>query len=291
MILQIVLLCLLLSCVGKSELTYRNYRLFENTPAWDLARAVQNEDVKKIDKIVKDNPELINYQEPKYGNTLLTLTVLNQQMKSFKALLERNADVNLHNTFDGSSAIIESCKLKVYDLKYTQMLIDYGADINDIETGERKKWNSTRETPLISAVASSMKFVEFLVKNGADINYTNEYGQSAFTKSVSLGYYNVSIYLLQNGADYMQPVFYRPDYNVPSDLADPNEKGTPIYLWDILREDFIDFDTDKYKYKMQIVDFLKSRGIDYHSLPIPDYVKKKAKEKYPDNWEEYLEKY
>ena len=85
-ILQLVFACLLFSCsnmcrekiVDKSELTGRDYRLFQNTPAWELAKAVEDENTEQIDKIVSENPELINYQESKYGETLLMLTIMNQ---------------------------------------------------------------------------------------------------------------------------------------------------------------------------------------------------------------------
>jgi hypothetical protein len=103
--------------------------------------------------------------------------------------------------------------------------------------------------------------------------------------------YEVSFYLLQNGADYRRPIFYRPDYSIPVEKQDPSDKGKPMYLVDVLREAFLDLDTDEYKYKMQIVDFLKNKGIDFRSTPIPEYIKKKAKEKYPKTWQEYLEKY
>lgn len=295
-----MLSCLLFSCTNtnrdilldNNNLTGRDYRLFQNTPAWELAKAVQDEDVNKIDMIVTENPILINYQEPKYGNTLLKLTVMNQQIKSFKALLERKADVSIHNTFDGTSAIIEACRLRDYDIQFAQMLIENGANVNDVEIGERKKGNSTRETPLISAASSGkIEFVELLVKKRVDINYKNEFGQSAFSESIRLKNYNISLYLLQNGADYKQPIFYRPDYSIPSEKQDPNDKGKPMYLVNVLREAFLDFDTDEYKYKMQIVDFLKSKGIDYRAAPIPEYIKKRTQENYPNNWKEYLEKY
>lgn len=300
MILQIIFSCLLLSCsninrdkpVDKSDLTGRDYRLFQNTPAWELAKAVQDEDEKKINEIVAKEPSLINYQEPKYGNTLLKLTVMNQQVKSFKALLERKADVSIHNTFDGTSALIEACGLKDYDIKFSQMLIEYGANVNDVEIGERREGNSTRFTPLIEASQSGiLELVKLLVSKGANINYRNEFNQSALSESVIQEKYEVSLYLLQNGADYKQPIFYRPDYSVPSELQDPNDKGKPMYLVDVLREDFSDFDTDEYKYKIQIVDFLKSKGIDYRTTPIPEYIKKKAQEEFPKTWQEYLEMY
>lgn len=67
MIIQFAVSCLLLSCsninrdktVSKSELSGRDYRLFQNTSAWKLAKAVQDEDVVKIDKIVSEKPGLI----------------------------------------------------------------------------------------------------------------------------------------------------------------------------------------------------------------------------------------
>ncbi len=270
MIFQIVLSCLLLSCsnrdkpVDNKDLTGRDYRLFQKTPAWELAKAVQDEDVNKIDKIVSENSGLINYQEPKYGNTLLKLTVMNQQMKSFKALLERKADVSIHNTFDGTSALIEACGSKYYDIGFAQMLVEYGANVNDVEAGKRKKGNSTRETPLIAAAQTGkLDLVKFLISKGADINYQNEFGQSALSKSIMANRYEVSYYLLQNGADYKRPIFYRPDYSVPSERQDPNDKGKPMYLADVLKEDVSDIDTDEFKYKKRIIEFLKSKGIAY----------------------------
>ncbi|MCZ8297041.1 ankyrin repeat domain-containing protein [Flavobacterium sp.] len=278
--------------VDKNDLLGMDYRLFQNTPAWDLAKAVQDEDEKKINEIVSKDPKLINYQEPKFGNTLLMLTITNQQIKPFRYLLEKRADVNIHNTFDGTSAIIEACGSKYYDIQFVEILIQNGANVNDIETGERKKGNSTRATPLIEASKSGLiDLVRFLVSKGADVNYQNEFGQSAFSESIMQKRYEISYYLLESGADYKRPIFYRPDYSIPVEKQDPNDKGKPMYLVDVLREAFLDFDTDEYKYKMQIVDFLKSKGIDYRATPIPDYIKRKAQEEYPDSWKEYLEKY
>ena len=36
---------------------------------------------------------------------------------------------------------------------------------------------------------------------------------------------------------------------------------------------------------------LKTKGIDYNSVPIPDYIIDMAKEQYPSTWKEYLKKY
>lgn len=270
MIIQLVFTCLLLSCsninrektVDISELSSMDYRLFQNTPAWELAKAVQDEDTGKIDKIVVENPRIINYQDFKYCNTLLMLTIMNQQLKSFKALLRRGADVNTHNTFDGTSPLIEACASKYYNIIFAQILIEYGSNVNDIEIGKRRQGNSTRLTPLIaSSKTGNLDMVRFLVSKGADVNYQNEFGQSALSESVMLSEYKVAYYLLQNGADYNRPIFYRYDYSVPIEKSNPKDKGEPMYLLDVLKEDVSDIDTDEYKYKMLIIDFLKSKGL------------------------------
>ena len=207
-VIHLVFACLLFSCsnmcrekiVDKSELTGRDYRLFQNTPAWELVKAVEDENTEQIDKIVSENPELINYQESKYGETLLMLTVMNQQLKSFKALLKNGADVNIHDTFDGTSSLIMACSSEFYNITFAKTLIEYGADVNDVETGERRKENSTRFTPLIAASRTGrLDLVRFLMSKGADVNYQNEFGQSALSESVMVDEYKVAYYLLQNG--------------------------------------------------------------------------------------------
>lgn len=287
---------LLLSCtninrdkmVDKSELTYGDYRLFQNTPAWDLAKAVQDENEGEINKILSKDKKLINYQEPKYGNTLLTLTIINQQMKPFKVLLDNNAEVNIHNTYDGTSPLIQSCMFKSYDSEFAKILIERKANVNDVEVGKRRQGNSTRFTPLIAASREGkLDLVQILIKNGANINYENEFHQSALSSCVMQDRYDVTIYLLKSGVNYLRPILYR-----PSDDIDNNPKeDKPIYLIDLLREDFFELDSQEYKYKMKVVEFLKSKGVDYSKAPIPDYIKKKAFENYQDSWQEYLQKY
>lgn len=298
MTLQILFSCLLLSCsninrdkqVDKQDLTGGDYRLFQNTPAWDLAKAVQDENEKKINEIVSKDPKIINYQEPKFGNTLLMLTIMNQQIKPFKTLLENKADVNIHNTYEGTSALIEACSFKQYNTKFAEILLQKGANVNDVQM-DKTEPDKVKTALMKAAKTGKLDLVVLLVKNGADVNYQNEYEQSALGESAIIDRYEISYYLLQNGADYTRPIFYRPDYSIPSEKQNSNDKGKPMYLVDVLREDFFELDTDEYKYKMKIVDFLKGKNIDYRATPIPVYIKKKAQEEYPNSWREYLEKY
>lgn len=117
-------------------------------------------------------------------------------------------------------------------------------------------------SPLIMACSSefyNITFAKTLVEYGADVNYQNEFGQSALSESVMVDEYKVAYYLLQNGADYNRPIYYRFDYSVPIEKCDSKDKGMPMYLWDVLNEDLSEFGTSEYKYKMRIIDFLKSK--------------------------------
>lgn len=285
---SLIVSCLILSCtniardkpVDKATLTGSDYRLFQNTPAWELAKAVQDGDEKKINEIIAKGPALINYQDPKYGSTLLMLTIMNQQMRSFKILLADKADVNIHDTFSGTSALIEACSEEEYDPKYAEILLEHGANVNDAETGRRKEGNSTRFTPLMAASREgNLALVKMLVKKGADVNYRNEFKQTALSECVLVDKLNTALFLLQNGADYKQPLFYRP------------EENREMYLVDMLREEMCDLDTGEHNDKMKVVEFLKEKGIDYSATPIPEFIKKKAQENYPGSWQQYLEKY
>ena len=94
-----------------------------------------------------------------------------------------------------------------------------------------------------------------------------------------VGKYNTALILLENGADFKKPLFFRP------------EENRDIFLVDLLREDLVDLETEEYRDKMKIAVYLKGKGVDYRATPIPEFVRKKAQENHPDNWKKYLEKY
>lgn len=277
-------LIILFSCnnretlVDKSELLGDDYRLFQNTPAWELAKAVEDENEDKINELINKDRKLLDYQEPIFGSTLLMLTIKNQQYKPFEVLLKNKANTKIHDTYEGSSALIEACSSKHYDVKFAKLLLVYGANVNDVQVDIDNE-GKTRTPLMLASKTGNLNLVELLVKKGADLNYKNKHNQSAFSESIMTSRYNVAYYLLVNGIDYKTPIFFR------------EEQGKEMFIVDILREEFLDLDTEEYEYKMKIVDFLKSKGIDYRATPIPEYIKKKAQENYPNNWQEYLEKY
>lgn len=259
--LILTLILLLINCNDKRNMTGSNYRLFENTPAWELAKAVKRNNKNDFIKALSKDKALIDYQEPKYGNTLLMLTITRQEYDAFLMLLENGADVNILDTYDGSSALMDACEFSFYDVKFIKKLIEYGADVNAIEVGERREGNSTRKTPLINASGSgNLAFVKILVENGADINYMNEYGHTALADATMLKNFDIVLYLLEKGADYTRPIFYRPDYSIPHEYSDPNDKGEPIYLKDSILEHQPRNKTEAY-YMNKIIEFIESGNV------------------------------
>ena len=152
--------------------------------------------------------------------------------------------------------------------------------MNDIEIGARREGNSTRYTPLMAASwYGNLNIIRFLISKGADVNYINEFSQSALSSSVLQENYEIALYLLKNGADYKIPMFRQVDPDVN------------VYLVDVLRRDLFELDSDKHKLKMEIVDFLQHKGIDYRSTPVPDYIKKQVMAAYGNAWQSYLDRY
>ena len=223
-----------LDVLTPNELIEDDYRLFKETPAWELAKATRAGNTDKMNAIIKENPDIINYQESKYGQTLLMITVLRQQYKPFKALLDNNADVNIYNNFNESSALAYAVSMPWFSKKFVDALVQKGANVN----------------------------VKGKISKGADVNYYGENGNSAFSYAIILHEYEIALLLLQNGADYMRPLYYKPS-TIPIELRDSLDKGKPVYLDAYLKSSDVTSFESKYKYKMKIIEFLKERGEDY----------------------------
>lgn len=230
----------------KSKLLGNDYRLFQNTSAWELSKAVVANDTVKLMELIKKNDSLINYQEPKFGKTLLFIAMWYNQVKVFNLLLSLGADPNIHSTYDGTSPLIEACK---YDLnkEFITILLKYGAKPDDIEVGVRREGNQTRYTPLIGAVMyGNINIVKTLVDSGANINYMNEFGQTALGQAVILRKLEVIFFLLQKGADFRIPMYKIVDENRPIFIDEALQKINPSPK------------SDDYKIKMEIIYFLNN---------------------------------
>ncbi|WP_443946648.1 ankyrin repeat domain-containing protein [Pedobacter sp. AW1-32] len=257
----LLIIIFLLSCnhASKNENDIKflgdDYRLFKKTPIWKLAQAISAENLSKAEHLVKYEKFDLNSQEPTYGKTLLMLTVLNQQFSSCRKLLELGANPNIHDNYDGSSAIIAAAAVNG-DLddntRFLRLLVQFHANVNDIEKGRRRDDNLSRVSPLMVAsssvnkIVSPIKKVQFLVENGADVNYISEFNQTALSQAALHDNYDVVAYLLKNKADAKIPILFR------------NDKA--VYLSDFLREKSFTNDSIKIRGRLQILEILKKQN-------------------------------
>jgi len=288
--LFILLSFLLISCydreakVSNKELTGQDFRLFQGTPVWALAKAVEDEDSITLKKIIlKERPNL-NYKELKFGNTLLMLAVVNNKYDSAKILLNAGASPNTPNNYRGTTAMIDAAGND--DPKYLKLLLSHGGNPNALESAPARENDAARSTPLNTAISLSnintLEKVELLVDSGANINYSNE-GNPTYTTlpladALIHDKIDVAIYLLEKNADYKKVMYIMVD-------------GHKVYILEALRKVVVDLDSKEYKNKLKVIMFLKSKGLDYYKEPIPEYIMKEIKKKYPSNWETFMKEY
>ncbi|MGX7688114.1 ankyrin repeat domain-containing protein [Flectobacillus roseus] len=226
--------------IDKSNLLGSDYRLFQDTKAWELTKKIREDDIENIVSIIKKDTSLLNFQEETRGTTLLMISILHRQTEIVKLLLEAGANPNLYDK-NGTSAIIMACRDKELNATIIQDLLNNGANVNDMEIGKRREGNTTRDFPLITASRSgNLPLVIFLVSQGALVNKTNEYGQTAIGEATIQEHYDVVLFLLKSGARADTEIFKR-----------SGENNKSYKLKDVLLEDNSNSDL-----KLQILQLL-----------------------------------
>jgi len=270
--------------IDKQNLLGRDFRLFQNTPAWTLAKAVQDEDVVGIKKEIEKNNVDPDFQEPKYGGTLLMLAIYNNKYRSTQLLLELGANPNLRDVYRGASAMIDASENK--NSKYLRLLLEYNGNPNSVENAPIIGNKKIRNAPLNVAIScfdcDDLEKVKLLVNVGANINYYKN-DQDGFTRlpladALMLSKMNVTLYLLEHGADYNKVLY-----------TTVNNKD--VYILGALRRCVFDLKSNDYITKKKIISFLQHRSLDYEKEPIPDSILSEIQNKYPDDWNDYLKKY
>lgn len=290
-ILTVLLFCL--SCynqeknIDNNKLLGNDYRLFQGTSVWNLAKAVQEEDIVKIKEELNQKKIQIDYREPKFGKTLLMLAINNNLYNSVKVLLELGANPNLSDKVKGANSVIFASQNE--DPKYLKIVLAFNGNPNSTESLINIPVNeivSLRNSALTAAIfpmddqKKSLEKIKMLVEAGANIDYFNEdYIDPVLSTAIIQGKFDVVLYLLQKGANY-NLVMYK--------MLDEDRK---VYILEALRKSILDMNSNNYKKKMEVISFLKNKGLDYDKEPISEKTLEQIKQKYPDKWQKYVEKY
>ena len=253
-----------------SGLLGNDVRLYQGGIAWELAQAVQHQQVGAIQKQMAGNPALARYQEPRFGQSLLLFAVATHRYRAAKALVEGGASVDQPNTYDGTTPLIEAAG--IYETSdYVKLLLEHGANPNLQSIPPDK--DRTPTTPLIEAVETRLENVKLLVEAGADINHVTPIGyMSAIRNSFVMRDLDILAYLL---------IEKKAKYDI---VLSVTLSGDTLRIANMLRNLVYPLDSKKYQQKMKLVEYLEAHGVDYRSAPIP----KRYYGMYP---KEFLDKY
>ena len=297
-LIALLTLALLLSGCTKSDNTRKYYisdvEIYIETPVWELAKAVKSQSVSKIERIIATNPDYINYQDPKYGATLLMWSIGSEKYRSAEKLLELGADPDIPTIDYGETPLFRASEYSWVDNlnkknpKYVELLLSYGADPNIAYVGlEEVGMKSVLEpgtSPLMNSIGCGIEKTKALVEAGADLNYKSKYGTTAAVHALrteeDLSY---AQYLIIE----KKAIISEPYYNRFDDLGTESE----YYPVDLLRDWIFDLDSEEYRIKMEIVEVFKRQGVSYWDSPIDDWTLERIKKLYPDSWQEYILKY
>lgn len=166
---------------------------YKNTPCEELAIAVQSQNVRKIKQIIKEKPESVHCTDPKYANSLLMWAVSYRLYKSSEALLQYGADPNIKDLC-GKTALHCASRFSSTSYngaidkssKFIDVLVKYGADVNAVASDCHISHPEFGITPLMKSVTSGFAKVEALVNAGADINLKTSSGKTAAHIALSM---------------------------------------------------------------------------------------------------------
>jgi len=183
MIRVIMLVFILSSCTNGGNSLDKNqsigygYRLFKNTPVWELAQSVAKSDTISIEGFLKSQKQFVDYTDPIFGQTLLMDAVYNRNYTSVKTLLKFGADPNKQSLKDKESSLMMAVDLGPAerhdpspDSRILKLLLKYGGNPNDMQDGDSMpKGRRNYGTPLTFAcLASIPEYVRILVDSGAN---------------------------------------------------------------------------------------------------------------------------
>lgn len=200
-ILLLHILIVLQSCGFNLEQTAYNFDNFKDTPLWELAKAVREDDSNKIKRILKNNKLDIDFKDAKYKQTLLALSIQNDKRNAFLELLNMGANPNelLGEPSNASPFIYGIRNVENCDLFYVESMLKHGANPNLEIKNPNPEYYFSDSYPLLAAIGNTynggiecLDLVKLLVNNGADINCCykdpdTNFCQGVLTKSLIQG--------------------------------------------------------------------------------------------------------
>ena len=201
---------LLISCILRSNQgKYYTYNIFlwEETPAWELAKVLSKGDTIGANSLLESNQINVDFREPRYGASLLFWAIEDKNVEMVEYLLKKGANPNLHNTWTGLSPIMWATINTVDNKDIIKLMLAYGGNPNEFVKEDEPIRYEARElfTPLTFAASFDLETVKLLIDAGGDVNFfpEPEPGITALFGSINRNKADILKYLLIDcQADY-----------------------------------------------------------------------------------------
>ncbi len=251
-------------------------RRFQTTKAWELAKAIEDNDLQEIKHQVIDLKVPIDTKDRKKLFTPLMYAVFNNDIQSVKVLLELGADPNIPTdsiSDKGDNSVIIASRYSDISIEILKLLLKYGGNPNSTECGRNYDmdgdWIPARSSALSCAVSISgeIEKVKILVEAGANVNnYDGDFQDAPLMDALLLDRMNIALYLLEHGADY--------NYKFRSCAPSSGGGSRDVDILYRLRQCIYPLDSQEYKDKLKVIKFLKDRGVDYRKSLVDVETKK-----------------
>jgi ankyrin repeat protein len=226
------------------------FDLFKNTSNWDLAKAVAEEDEKETRTLINEKKLDVNLQEPIYKQTLLQLAVGNDKLISTRVLLEEGANVNIPDSEHGTpiNEATRFIELKKNTYAIIELLIKYGANVNDIFVKQKGIDTVTFNVPLMGA-SGNLACAKLLLEHGADpyVKFHNYFPVwfAMLTNAFNEGIFTAKYMIM----DKKMPV--------PKTISYSAGNRRPLDIFYFLSKENFKGDMKKEKAKQDIIEYLR----------------------------------
>lgn len=277
---------------GNKKLTVKDIEIYKSVHIWELAQAVEKEDLKQIKKLA--NNENINLRDSIFDCNLLTWSIYNDKFESFKLLLKLGADPNYYSSKIENNQVINPIIITSLKgnsdfsfgynnlqplfnreftdedmLKYAEIILKYSKKHVNCDTNDANHPISA----MYHASGRNHEVFKLLLKNDGNPYFIcNKHFRTPIKNILTyqrIDNLNYAIY--NNYIDIYKPISYGA-LNKPESL-----------LFNLRYMEF-KIGSPAHKMKMELIDFLKTKGFDYKKEPIPSRLLREKKT-------EYLEQY
>ena len=159
----------------------------------ELFLAASSGDAQKVKRYIAKGAD-VNYVDPHLKVPVLGMTVIKNQTRAAKVLLQHGADPNIKIELQDAHLRPLHMTVKSRNLPLAKELVGHGAKLSLVD--------SFGSTPLIMAASENLEdFTRYFLEAGADVNQKDSKKRTALHWAAFFGHTDIAKVLVDHGAD------------------------------------------------------------------------------------------